>query len=76
MRIRKAFLIKKSTDDGLFHMKDNIELGTEYSVDIDSIQSAEFYNIPTQRKFESIVIYDVKAKNFLPVEIFEIEGLD
>ncbi len=76
MRIRKAFLKKLSTDDGLFDMKDNLQLGAEYNVDIDSIRSGEFYNIPTRKKFECIVVYDIDAENYLPVEILEIEGLD
>lgn len=40
----KAVLAKRSTDDGLMRVEDDVAIGTEYEVDPATIREATFFN--------------------------------
>ena len=70
---RKAKLIKKKSDDGYYEMMDHVQLGTEYMVDIESINITKSYNMPHGVFFHAELI-QVDNDEWLPTELLSIEG--
>jgi len=76
MNIVPALLIKKISDDGLFEAHDEIEIGTEYFVDIDSIRVQKGFNILKMeywfKEIVNIVEPDGLHLGWFPTELLNI----
>ena len=69
-----AELIKRTTEDGLVEIEDNVPLGKTYNVDINSIRMAEGVNIVKNIKWEREVIniVDEMGDWWMPTELLKI----
>ena len=68
-----AELIKKTTEDGLIEIADNIEIGKIYQVDINSIQMVEGINIVHNTRWEREMIFAVNDEaGWMPTELLKI----
>ena len=72
MRVVKAKLIKRCTNDGVVEMNDNVPLGRTYSVDLDTIYKFEMINTEKKVQKKRQVIHDVLG-GWLPLEMLEIQ---
>ena len=70
MRIVKAKLIKRTTDDGLFEIEDDIPIGKQYLVDLDSMEKCFGRNTVKGVNWEKVIIYDVFG-GWMPTELLE-----
>lgn len=77
MRLSRAHLVKRSTDDGLFEVKDEIVLGKVYFVDLRSIRTVALYNLP-KRQFHAKEVITIlehgEPAGFIATELLRIEG--
>ena len=69
----KAKLIKRVTDDGLMEMKDDIELGKVYNVDLSCVHRTAGYNIDHKRFWEREMVM-VDSGEWFPLELLDIAG--
>lgn len=70
----KAVLIKLETDDGLVSFKDHIQIGTEYTVDLDSKRVEKGFNFEKQKKWEREIINVVGGDDgWIPTELLDIK---
>lgn len=84
MKIAMAKLIKLKTEDGFFQMKDHIEVGKLYVVDLDSIHVARGMNLLLMCQWDKEIISTLDGRlltsdfgavnGWLPTEIIEIIG--
>ena len=84
MKIAMAKLIKLETDDGFFQMRDHIELGKLYVVDLDSVHVARGMNLLLMCQWDKEIINTLDDRvltseggvvnGWLPTEIIEIIG--
>ena len=70
MKIVKAKLVKLITDDGLVSVEDDVEIGKEYLVDLDSMHVCEGYNHELDEIWSRLIIYDAFG-GWLPRELIE-----
>lgn len=73
---RIATLIKRTTDDGLVEIQDDVELGRLYTVDDRTIRLATGYNVVKKQEWTRLIV-DVKEDEdvrWFPVELLKIEG--
>jgi hypothetical protein len=70
--LTRARLIKRVTDDGMFKVFEDVPIGREYVIDLDSLRSARFYNI-NKEQFHTKDIVNTQEGGFLPMELLEIE---
>jgi len=75
MRVVKAKLIKRCTDDSIVEMNDNVPLGRTYSVDLDTICKFEMINTEKKVRKKRQVIHDILG-GWLPLEMLEIRKED
>lgn len=71
MRLVKAKLIKRKTDDGLFEIEDYVQLGKEYMVDVDSLFRGTGVHVPTGTVWEREVVF-MENGEWFPLELLEI----
>lgn len=69
----KAKLIKRITDDECFEVFDDVPIGKEYIVDLDTIAKVGGYNVKKDVWWYREIIY-TNEKRYFPVELLEIEG--
>lgn len=82
-----ATLIRHSTSDGLVTMRDEIPIGKQYEVDLDSIEIKEFQiddpriNVSKHQKHSKEIIWckpeienGVTINQFFPTELLHIPG--
>ena len=68
-----AELIKKTTEDGLFEIADNIEIGKIYRVDINSIRMGGGINIVHNIEWVREMIFAVNdGAGWIPTELLKI----
>lgn len=53
MDLRKAVLVKRQSDNGYFSTKKDVELGTEYFVDMNTKRIGTFQNIESRNFFNA-----------------------
>jgi len=74
----RAVLVRRRTDDGLVVMNDNIQLGTVYRVDIESMRLAAFFNNFHRKNHEKLIVDSLKPNGevdgWLPVDLLRIES--
>lgn len=75
MRIVKAKLIKRCTDDGIVEMNDNVPLGKTYNVDLDTIYKIEMIDTEKNVQKKREVIHDILG-GWIPLEMLEIRKED
>jgi hypothetical protein len=63
-----AKLIKKETDDGLMTVRDHVELGSEYQIDLSTLTIRMGYNYLQGQEWEREMVKDVEG-GWLPTEI-------
>ena len=74
--IRRAVLIKRTTDDGLVEIKDHIALGKVYQVEENTIRMAVGLNTEHNKPWLRLivdVIDDEKNLMWFPTELLRIE---
>jgi len=71
MKIVKAKLIKRETDDKLMQVNDDIPDGKEFIVDLDVKQVFELFNKECNIAHKKEMVKDVSG-GFLPVELLEL----
>ena len=71
MKIVKAKLIKRETDDKLMQVNDDIPDGKEFIVDLDVKQVFELFNKERNIADKKEMVKDVSG-GFLPVELLEL----
>lgn len=71
MRVGKAILIKRKTDDGLFEIQDDVPLGREYLVNLDTRISGDGINTETGEFWRREIIFMVDGEWF-PTEMLDI----
>lgn len=73
---RIATLIKRTTDDGLVEIQDNVEVGRQYLVDDSTIRIASGYNHVKKKTWTRLVIDVREDENvrWFPTELLRIEG--
>lgn len=74
MRVVKATLIKAITADGLMEVKDDILIGTTYSIDADSIRMEHGRNIVKNRDWFREIVTVAGSEEWFPTELLDIEG--
>jgi len=74
MRVVTATLRKTQTSDGLFEMHDDIPLGKQYRVDLDSIKVERYFHTEKKVEHSKEVILDVDDSGTLPTELLYIPG--
>lgn len=57
MRLGKATLIKRVTEDGNASIKDDVPLGKTYQVDLDTRKVYDMYNVETHKFHSKEAIY-------------------
>jgi hypothetical protein len=72
MRLVTATLVKKTTDDGYFSVKDTVELGNGYRVNLFSRRMLNFENMPSGDRGTKEFILDVDTGEWLPTELLNI----
>ena len=72
MNIKKAKVIRLSTQDGLFEFADHISIGMEYDIDTDKQEDMKFYNTEHDVYHDKLMVYDILG-GYLPVECLKIE---
>jgi len=73
---RRAVLIKRTTEDGLVEIQDDVELGREYIIDDSTIRMAAGYNHVLKKTWARLIV-DVKEDQnvrWFPTELLRIEG--
>lgn len=63
-----ATLIKTMTNDGLFEIWEDIPIGKEYIVDLNSIEIAEGYNVKFNTTWKKEIIYTYDGE-WMPTEL-------
>lgn len=71
MKIVKAKLLKRETDDKLMQVNDDIPDGKEFFVDLDVKKHMEFFNKDCKIAHKKEMVKDV-CGGFLPVELLEL----
>jgi len=71
MRVVKAKLIKRCTDDGLFEIEEDVPVGKEYLVDLDTMQMAQGHNYVKKVNWYKLIIFDVFG-GWLPRELLQM----
>ena len=71
--MRRAKLIKLKTLDGLFEVMDHVPVGTEYTVDLNSIFIGCGVNVEIGEAWERELIF-MDNGNWFPTELLEIDG--
>lgn len=77
MRFATAVLIKHRTEDGLMELCDNVPLGREYEVDMDSRKRVKLFNAVQEkvhRKEVIGIIEDGKFAGWMPMELLVIKS--
>jgi hypothetical protein len=80
MQVVKAKLRARTTSDGISFVKDNIPLGKDYWVDLDSAFEASWYNSDkriTVKRLTANVGSDpaLAVAGFMPLELLDIEDV-
>ena len=70
--IRRAKLVKRATEDGLFELHGHLKIGIEYEVDISTIQMANGYNTVMDMNWIKEIIYMTDGQ-WMPTELLEWE---
>lgn len=72
--IVSADLVKLKTDDGLVEMKDHIQIGAQYNVDMNSKRMVKGFNIEKKILWEREVIdiVDSEGRWWMPTELLSI----
>jgi len=73
MNIKTLPLIKKSTGDGLIEVIDRIQIGRQYSVDIDNMIVRSMYNVDKRIFHTKLMVWDVDEGRYFPAELLGIE---
>lgn len=68
MRPRRARLVKKATDDGLVEFKDEVGLGTVYTVDMDRMGNILAFDVTTGKLHLMAMVWDIENGAWLPTE--------
>ena len=71
----KAKLVKKETSDGLFVVRDNVEVGKIYLIDLRTKRTLKFFNTVygvTHTKEVVDVKDDLLNIRFFPMELLEV----
>jgi len=74
MNIRKAKLIKRRTDDGMFEVKDHLKIGLKYYIYINSIILSDGFHTPTKTPWHREIVFCTDGQ-WLPTELLKIDGL-
>jgi len=69
MYIVTATLKKKKTDDGYFEVFEDVPIGKEYFIDLDSIQNKMGINLPTGKTFECKIVQT--NEGWFPIELLD-----
>ena len=76
MKVVKAILDKKRTDDGMFNISDNVPIGKVYSVDLDSIRMMKgknvIHNTTWTREMINVIEDDSLYQEWMPTELLLI----
>lgn len=70
-RFVTAKLVKRTTDDGLVEVKDDVPLGREYQVDLDSIEILTLINKLKNKEHTKEVIWADNSR-WIPTELLSI----
>jgi len=73
-----AVLIKTKSDDGLFNIREDIPIGKEYFVDLDSRRVVKGYNTVHKVEWKKEIINlidDELCHGWMPTELLEIERI-
>ena len=73
MNIKTLPLIKKATGDGLIEVIDRIQIGRQYSVDIDNMIVQSMYNVDKRIVHQKLMVWDVDEGGYFPAELLGIE---
>lgn len=73
MDIRKAVLIKTVTEDGHMKLRDGIEVGKEYTVDVDKTTRHHYLCMNCGSPHIKDMVWDTVAENWFPIELLKIE---
>lgn len=68
-----ATLKKRTTDDGLFEVRDNIAVGKEYLIGIGAARMTKGYNTIKKQHWERMMVADVVTGGLLPLELLDIK---
>lgn len=74
MPVVTAVLRKTQTNDGLVEMEDDIQLGKEYRVDLNTIRTLTLKTIDKGDRHERKFIMEIDSGKWLPVELLFIPG--
>ena len=75
-KTKKTYLIALQTRDGLFGMKDHVELGKEYLILL-PIRKIQFYHLERKRMLAREFVEDAERPGeLLPVELLDISLYD
>jgi hypothetical protein len=76
MRVKKAVLKKRKTEDGMIEFWEGVPLGKVYHVDMETKEEKMGIHLPTNRVWWRDMVWDVEGGGWLAVECLEIEGGD
>jgi len=73
--LRRAVLIKRTTDDGLVEIKDNVKIGKVYQVDDNTIRAAAGLNFEQNKIWIRLIVDVIDNENIMwfPTELLRIE---
>ena len=72
MKFANATLIKKNSDDGLFEVNENVQIGAQYVIDLDTLRVEEGYNIVFNKRWKREIV-NVVDGGWFPTELLKIE---
>ena len=77
MALATAKLIKRESADGNSWFKDDVPLGREYRVDLDSVRKYTYLNKETHKMGDVTIVFaeqDGGLPGWMPLECLEING--
>lgn len=75
MHLVKAKLIKHTTADELASFLDNIPLGKEYVIDLDTKREATLWNTEKQKEHIKTLVNEAETGLWMFFELLEIESI-
>jgi len=73
MNIKRATLKKKESEDKCYSVFDDVQVGKEYFVDMDTKQLMSGYNIVLKKEWKDReMVRDIMDGGYLPTELLEI----